>query len=109
MSNQDSTLKSYVDSATGYAQSALGSLTGSAGDKVIAPHPQTSGTHCAHQSPPIFTPIFWGGQICHTSPSDASAYHANPHQSGLLSLGAYMTDFDDHEGNYKHAYQIITY
>ncbi|KAI9844678.1 MAG: hypothetical protein M1837_005420 [Sclerophora amabilis] len=34
MSNQDSTLKSYVDSATGAAQSALGSLTGNTTDKV---------------------------------------------------------------------------
>ena len=31
--NQPSTLKSYVDSATGKAQSALGSLTGNTGDQ----------------------------------------------------------------------------
>ena len=32
--NNDSTLKSYIDSAVGTAQSALGSLTGNTGDKV---------------------------------------------------------------------------
>lgn len=32
--NQSSTLKSYVDSATGTVQSALGSLTGNTGDQV---------------------------------------------------------------------------
>ena len=32
--NQSSTLKSYVDSATGTVQSTLGSLTGSTGDQV---------------------------------------------------------------------------
>lgn len=32
--NQSSTLKGYVDSATGAAQSAFGSLTGNTGDQV---------------------------------------------------------------------------
>ena len=32
--NQSSTLKSYVDSATGTIQSTLGSLTGNTGDQV---------------------------------------------------------------------------
>ena len=32
--NQSSTLKSYVDSATGTFQSTLGSLTGNTGDQV---------------------------------------------------------------------------
>ena len=32
--NQSSTLKSYVDSATGTVQSTLGSLTGNTGDQV---------------------------------------------------------------------------
>lgn len=32
--NQSSTLKSYVDSATGTVQSALGSLTGNTADQV---------------------------------------------------------------------------
>lgn len=36
-SNQPSTLQSYVDSATGAIQSALGSLTGSTADKVGYP------------------------------------------------------------------------
>lgn len=34
-----STLQSYVDSATGAVQSALGSITGSAPDKVSRPQP----------------------------------------------------------------------
>jgi hypothetical protein len=34
--DQTSTLQSYVDSATGAAQSALGSLTGSTADKVTS-------------------------------------------------------------------------
>ena len=32
--NQSSSLKSYIDSATGTVQSALGSLTGNTGDQV---------------------------------------------------------------------------
>ena len=32
--NQSSTLKSYIDSATGTVQSTLGSLTGNTGDQV---------------------------------------------------------------------------
>ena len=35
--NQSSSLKSYVDSATGTVQSALGSLTGNTGDQVSTP------------------------------------------------------------------------
>ena len=38
-----STLQSYIDSATGAVQSAMGSLTGSAGDQVCSlPHPSLS-------------------------------------------------------------------
>lgn len=35
---ETSTLQSYVDTATGYAQSALGSVTGSQADKVCTNH-----------------------------------------------------------------------
>lgn len=35
--NNNSTLKSYVDSATGAVQNAFGNLTGSTGDEVSTP------------------------------------------------------------------------
>ena len=40
--NNNSTLKSYVDSATGAVQNAFGSVTGSTGDEVSNPHPPLS-------------------------------------------------------------------
>lgn len=42
MSSDSSTLKSYVDSAIGTAQSAIGSVTGNPADQVhFPPHEQT--------------------------------------------------------------------
>jgi uncharacterized protein YjbJ (UPF0337 family) len=50
--DQTSTLQSYVDSATGAAQSALGSLTGSTADKVCSISLLLSLCISAHTNPP---------------------------------------------------------
>lgn len=52
--NNSSTIKSYVDSAIGAGQSALGSVTGNTGDKVIPPFLFSDGCHI--RSPPLASP-----------------------------------------------------
>lgn len=52
--NQSSTLKSYVDSATGTVQSALGSLTGNTGDQVSTFVSEYF--HHGYYTPPAYDP-----------------------------------------------------
>jgi len=48
--NNTSTLQSYVDSATGYVQSGIAAVTGSAGDKVCSSEPPEEALVCLQHS-----------------------------------------------------------